>query len=186
MKSERVSKYIITNGEYYVANSNGTSFKKNKTDAFMWSLKDSAENVLANNMQEKKGYKVKETYVYQSDIDPDILMDISTITNFLDIVIDSFETETQLRELLSKTDRCISDILHFIELNDVNSVRGFKVYKQLQAYSRQCRAIKNRLKIVESINKLEIDPQILKTLLGQYKEKFYTPRELDFDDDIWK
>lgn len=184
MKPLKVSKYVITNGENYVANSLGTSFKVDKEDAYMWSTESAANNVLINQMSNKKSYLVKEITVYKSDIAPDITMDVETIQNFLDVVMDSAEHEEELRSQLRKTDRSISDILHYIEMTDLNARDGYMVYKQLKAYQRSRREIKNRLKIVESVNSLSIDPQVLKSVISFFKERSYRPRELDFDD-MW-
>lgn len=184
MKPLKVSKYVITNGEDYVANSTGTSFKANREDAYMWSTESAANNVLINQMSHKKSYLVKEITVYKSDIAPDITMDVETIQNFLDIVMDSESHEEELVSMLRKTDRSISDILHYIEMTDLNASAGFKIYKQLKAYQRLRREIKNRLKIVQAVNSLKIDPQVLKSVISFFNERSYRPREIDFDN-MW-
>lgn len=191
MSVERVSRYIITNGEKFVKNQNATSLTTVSDDAYMWALKVSAENVLSDVKNRSSNsqyanidssYKVEPVYIYISDIEPDILDDLNTIKVFTDIVKDSADREEDLLSQLSKIDRELSDIEHFIEFVDLNGVDGFKVYKKMQALRKVRREIKHRLKIVQTINSQSIDPEVLKRLVKGFDNIYYKPREVDFED----
>lgn len=190
MKSDKITKYIITDGEQYVSNTTGTSFKKSKEEAYLWTSKEAAENVLNTHLGAHKGtiaesntdFRVEPVNIYSSDIDGDVRMDIDTIEQFNDIVRDAAEHEDDLRTLQSTTDRTISDILHYIEQNDLNGVDGYRIYKKLQLYLKQRRTIKNRLHIASVINSQCIDPEVLKHLVAAYRQVYYKPREVDFEN----
>ena len=190
MKSDKITKYIITDGEQYVSNTTGTSFKRNKEEAYLWTSKEAAENVLNTHLGAHKGtiaesntdFRVEPVNIYSSDIDGDVRMDIDTIEQFNDIVRDAAEHEDDLRTLQSTTDRTISDILHYIEQNDLNGVDGYRIYKKLQLYLKQRRTIKNRLHIASVINSQSIDPEVLKHLVAAYRQVYYKPREVDFEN----
>lgn len=191
MSVDRVSRYMITNGEQFVKNQNATAITSNSDDAYMWSLKTSAENVLSDAKNRSSNsphatidnsYKVEPVYIYVSDIEPDISNDLDTIRLFADIVQDSAEREESLLAQLSKVDRELSDIEHFIEFVDLNGVDGFKIYKKMQSIRQIRREIKHRLKIVQTINSQSIDPEVLKRLVKGFGNIYYKPREVDFDD----
>ncbi len=191
MSVDRVSRYIITNGEQFVKNQNATSLTSNSDDAYMWTLRASAENVLSDAKNRSSNsphatidnsYKVESVYIYVSDIEPDISDDLDTIKLFADIVQDSAEREESLLAQLSKVDRELSDIEHFIEFVDLNGVDGFKIYKKMQSIRQIRREIKHRLKIVQTINSQSIDPEVLKRLVKGFGNIYYKPREVDFDD----
>ena len=191
MSVDRVSRYIITNGEQFVKNQNATSLTTVSDDAYMWVLKTSAENVLSDAKNRSSNsphatidnsYKVEPVYIYVSDIEPDISDDLDTIKLFADIVQDSAEREESLLAQLSKVDRELSDIEHFIEFVDLNGVDGFKIYKKMQSIRQIRREIKHRLKIVQTINSQSIDPEVLKRLVKGFGNIYYKPREVDFDD----
>jgi hypothetical protein len=187
---DRVSRYIISNGEQFVKNQNATSLTTVSDDAYMWTLKTSAENVLSDAKNRSSNsphatidnsYKVEPVYIYVSDIEPDISNDLDTIKLFADIVQDSAEREESLLAQLSKVDRELSDIEHFIEFVDLNGVDGFKIYKKMQSIRQIRREIKHRLKIVQTINSQSIDPEVLKRLVKGFGNIYYKPREVDFD-----
>lgn len=191
MSVERVSRYIITNFEQFVKNQNATSLTTVSDDAYMWTLKTSAENVLSDAKNRSSNsphatidnsYKVEPVYIYVSDIEPDISNDLDTIKLFADIVQDSAEREESLLAQLSKVDRELSDIEHFIEFVDLNGVDGFRIYKKMQSIRQIRREIKHRLKIVQTINSQSIDPEVLKRLVKGFGNIYYKPREVDFDD----
>lgn len=191
MSVEKIVKYVITDEAKYVKNQNATSLTDNPEDAYMWSLRSSAENVLsdARNRSENSqhahinnAYRVEEVSVYKQDVGADILDDLNIINLFADIVRDSAEREEELLSHLSKIDRELSDIEHYIEFVDLNGVDGFKVYKKMQNLRQFRREIKYRLKIMHDINSQSIDPDVLKRLVQYFKNLYYKPRVTDFDD----
>ena len=47
------------------------------------------------------------------------------------------------REILSKYDRRINDLLHLIEFTDANPAKAYKLYMKLQGFLRKRRAVKH-------------------------------------------
>lgn len=191
MSVDKITKYIITDGTNFVNNSNAKTVCQNSNDAYMWSLKVSAENVLkdAKNRNANSDlvrldskYHIEEVCLYRSDVPNDIISDIKVIADFADIVRDSAEREEDLLSQLSKIDRELSDIEHYIEFVDLNGVDGFKVYKKMQSLRQFRREIKYRLKIMHDINSQSIDPDVLKRLCSFFKDLYYRPKVVDFDD----
>ena len=191
MKGISVTKrYIITDGENYVTNTLATGISTDKDKAYSWSQEKSANNVLES-ARERKGsdalrldssFRVVPINTYESDIPKDILMDVSTVQDFLDIVQYSSEYEEKLLLGLRKLDREVTDIEHFIEFTDLSAVDGFRIYKKLQSILKTRREIKHRLKIVKEINSQAIDPESLKRIITFFKDVVYKPREIDFED----
>ena len=191
MPVDKITKYIITDGTNFVNNSNAKTVCQNSNDAYMWSLKVSAENVLKDAKNRNANtdlvrldskYHIEEVYLYRSDVSNDIISDIKVIADFTDIVRDSLEREEDLLSQLSKIDRELSDIEHYIEFVDLNGVDGFKVYKKMQNLRQFRRDIKYRLKIMHDINSQSIDPDVLKRLCSFFKDLYYRPKVIDFDD----
>lgn len=191
MSVDKITKYIITDGTNFVNNSNAKTVCQNSNDAYMWSLKVSAENVLkdAKNRNANSDlvrldskYRIEEVYLYRSDVPNDVISDIKVIADFADIVRDSAEREEELLSHLSKIDRELSDIEHYIEFVDLNGVDGFKIYKKMQNLRQFRREIKYRLKIMHDINSQSIDPDVLKRLCSFFKDLYYRPKVVDFDD----
>lgn len=179
----KITKYMITDGEKYVTDSNATHISTNVDSAYLWSARTSAENVLHYTKRLDETYKVEELKLYKSEVSKDILMDISTIQSFLDIVIDSAEHEEEMSELLSKIDREISDIEHYAEFVNVDAFKGYKIYKRIQELRKQRREVKNRLRMMRDINSQSVDPEVLKKLVKYFNDDLcYKPRVLDFDN----
>lgn len=82
---------------------------------------------------------------------------------------------------LSQVDLEISDIYHYIEFNNLDVQRGFKIYKQLQDALRRRRVIKDRIEIVKVMRQHGINKKNLSSVLeymGTEHKKTYTPRVL--------
>lgn len=183
MSLDKITKYMITDREKYVTDSNAVHISTNADSAYLWSSKTAAENVMKYSSRLDNTYKVEELNLYKSDISKDILSDISVIQSFLDIVIDSAEHEEDLSEMLSKIDREVSDIEHFIEFVDVDVIKGFKLYKRIQELKQQRRDVKYKLRIAKDINSQSIDPEVLRKLIKYFNENlYYRPKIVDFDN----
>ena len=188
---DTIYKYMIAGDDGYISNSNGTGVTPNRDNAYLWSTPEAAENVLrdARNRKESAGhpkigndFEVAAIKLYEKDIPDDIIMDLEVVKQFIDIVVDSADREQDLKDALSNVDRQLSDIEHFIEFTDLNARDGFKIYSKMKHLRRYRRDIKYRLKILDSINSQNIDPEVLKRMVSYFKNLTYQPREIDFDE----
>jgi len=59
------------------------------------------------------------------------------------VVFSEKEKQKSNRELISKYDRRISDLLHLIEFTDANPAKAYKLYMKLQGFLRKRRAVKH-------------------------------------------
>lgn len=59
------------------------------------------------------------------------------------VVFSEKEKQKSNKELISKYDKRITDILHLIEFTDANPAKAFKLYMKLQGFLRKRRALKS-------------------------------------------
>lgn len=86
-----------------------------------------------------------------------------------------------LCDRLSEIDQEISDIQHYIEINDVEDDEAYKVFHMLQNKLRDRRKIKDEIRIIKSIGECNIDQSLLDPLrlvVSQIKNQKYVPRRL--------
>jgi len=86
-----------------------------------------------------------------------------------------------LRGELSKIDREITDIHHFIEFKKLNAYQGWIVYKLLQKKLLKRREIKDEMLILSNLSGCYLTPESLgnieKSIIG-LEDRIYKPREL--------
>ena len=103
------------------------------------------------------------------------------ITNVTGFVQDAEERKEELAKLMSDIDKEITDIQHYIELNDLNAYQGFLSYKMLQRRLRIRRKIKNELLVLNQLGDCKMDSAMLIDVQNVIKEmdnRVYTPRIL--------
>ncbi len=103
---------------------------------------------------------------------------INTMTDF---VLDAEARKDELNKEMSDIDKEITDIQHYIELNNLNAYQGFLAYKMLQGRLRKRRKIKNELHVLSQLGSCKIDSAMLIDVQNAIKEldnKTYTPRIL--------
>lgn len=86
-----------------------------------------------------------------------------------------------LNDELSKVDREISDIHHFIEFESLNAYQGWVVYKLLQKKLLKRRSIKDEIMIAGNVLSSKIDYVSLNNVSKSIKgleHRMYKPREL--------
>lgn len=83
----------------------------------------------------------------------------------------------QLLDDLSVADQEISDIYHFIELNQLNVCEGYKAYKMLRDTLLSRRQIKNKLYILDQLSMVCKDSNVAKQN-EVYHNRVYRPRQL--------
>lgn len=186
---EEIIRYIITNDTDYVSDSNATKITDKRSGAFEWRSRQSAELVFNNARSRRHGenelqnnFYVKEITYYEVDVTPDITMDIETIKAFVDIVKDCEEHKSALEALVEKYDGMLQDVMHYIEMSELNARDGFKAYKSAKEIRRKRREYKNRLQIANVITSLNIDPEVFTNLFKYFDNPVYKPREITFDE----
>ena len=187
---DKITRYLITDGQHYASDSNCTKLSTKKSEAFEWRNETSAKAVLKQAKNRKpdsttylnNNYNVIEVHYYESEIESDIVMDLKTIQSFLDIVKYCHKYENAIRDEKDIYHNQMVDLEHYIEFTDLDVQRGYKIYKKLQEVRQHRRDAKNRLKIIETVNGLNIDEEVLDRLIKDFKEMCYKPRQIDFDD----
>ena len=85
-----------------------------------------------------------------------------------------------LNQQLSKLDKIINDLTHFIEFNDLNASQGYKMYKMLHDFLNQRREVKDLLSKIQMINSNFEDIENCDiSEFKSYNDRSYTPRVLD-------
>lgn len=182
--------YVITDG--YVFLQQDTS-KAN--EPFLWKSKEAAENFLYALLISKKK-KDSVTHFEVLPFEEPFLESTSEIEN-LDSLSLLKEAETlvqnlskraiHLRNQLSKTDKEINDLIHYIEFSsNQNVVNGYKLYKKLKDLRLTRRKIKDELLVIEyplnnGIN--ETSYFFATKRIETFKNRTYTPRT---DGDVSK
>lgn len=105
----------------------------------------------------------------------------SGINYMKDFVLDAEVRKEELNKEMSDIDKEISDIQHYIELNNLNAYQGFLAYKMLQGRLRKRRKIKNELHVLSQLGACKVDSSMLADIQNAIKEldsRTYTPRIL--------
>lgn len=100
---------------------------------------------------------------------------------FSDTLKDLRKRKQELLDLQSEVDKEISDIYHYIELNNLNAYQGWLMYKMLQYRLKRRRVIKDELSIIKHLVKCNIDTQSLseiQDIIKNMDNRKYTPRVL--------
>ena len=87
----------------------------------------------------------------------------------------------ELSQEVQDTDLEISDVVHYIEFNNLNAREGYKIYKRLNELLCKRRNLKFEQKIVTSINKNHKASEYISDILNTIKEcknDVYKPRIL--------
>lgn len=105
----------------------------------------------------------------------------SGIEYMKDFVLDAEARKEELSKEMSDIDKEITDIQHYIELNNLNAYQGFLAYKMLQGRLRKRRKIKNELHVLSQLGACKVDSAMLIDVQNAIKEldsRTYTPRIL--------
>ena len=204
--------FVITNGEYYIAQiSNGLKPVKTTDEAIQFSNENKAKNFSSAMPKTFKnlGYHVKEIVTPKLEVPKipaithkKIFTTVNTVVNNNEIQeikdkISDFEKfletlKAQRQECYNKVGVCdkkLVDIMHKAEFYDLNAADGYEVYRQLRDVRRERRVAKNKIAAINAIFEDNDFSGILnqKTsgkILG-LGNQMYSVRELDeiFPDD---
>lgn len=87
----------------------------------------------------------------------------------------------ELSEKLSRADKEISDLQHYIEMKNLNACNGYKIYKKLQMVLVQRREVKDEMLMLSIISECKMEPESISTTIARIKglsDRKYTPRIL--------
>lgn len=92
---------------------------------------------------------------------------------------------------LSKLDRSLADVYHYMENNNLNASDGYKIYKKAQTLLQQRRNCKDKIRVIDTLNHSGINSErfgsiidVLDIVTSPVRE--YEPRELTelFDEGV--
>jgi hypothetical protein len=198
-----VARYAIGNGKGYIAKDSLGRFTitTNLAIAEIY-CRDKAENVYKSSIS--KSYKARGYKVVKLDDDaPDSVrqittkelrkntekvLDVGNIQKWLDkiadlngLAADALHRKAELIEQLSKVDRELSDIAHYIEFNNLNAAQGYKAYKMEHERRIIRRSIKNEIQVLEIILGKKISETVtdeINNAVTGMDQRSYEPREL--------
>lgn len=103
---------------------------------------------------------------------------IEGVKKFID---DAENRRSELSDLLSNTDKEITDIQHYIEFSDINDEDITSTYNMLKTRLKNRRQIKNELSVLRQLAECKMDASMfgdLLTVISDLDNKTYVPRVL--------
>lgn len=103
---------------------------------------------------------------------------IEGVKKFID---DAENRRSELSDLLSNTDKEITDIQHYIEFSDINGDDVASTYNMLKTRLKNRRQIKNELSVLRQLAECKMDASMfgdLLTVISDLDNKTYVPRVL--------
>ena len=103
---------------------------------------------------------------------------IEGVKKFID---DTENRRSELSDLLSNTDKEITDIQHYIEFSDINGDDVASTYNMLKTRLKNRRQIKNELSVLRQLAECKMDASMfgdLLTVISDLDNKTYVPRVL--------
>ena len=103
---------------------------------------------------------------------------IEGVKKFID---DAENRRSELSDLLSNTDKEITDIQHYIEFSDINGEDIASTYNMLKTRLKNRRQIKNELSVLRQLAECKMDASMfgdLLTVISDLDNKTYVPRVL--------
>lgn len=191
-------KYVVyrTKSELYLNTSNGVTWVKEQSSATIYRTKSHVErevkarknlydDVIFIELEEKKYSGLDLSDIKVTLCDEDIAENMESIKNYSTLLAKSVSEIEQLvvyyQEEQKNCDLETQDILHKIELNDINNIiDGWKYAKMLQEVRRRRRIAKDNLAFLSCL----INNGVLKIAkgVGKYNSnqetRTYTPRVL--------
>lgn len=157
-------------------------------------LKDAVDYIVSGKVNKDKYISDNNDSTYKNLNIDKIKQEISTpireneldkikkdVNLFSDTLKDLRKRKQELLDLQSEVDKEISDIYHYIELNNLNAYQGWLMYKMLQYRLKRRRVIKDELSIIKHLVKCNINTQSLSEIQDMIKNmdnRKYTPRVL--------
>lgn len=193
-----MARYVITDGKRWIKKDKKGRYLPTTCGAFAEEFsKDKADKVLNNSLAKgfRSIFRVERADDVPKNVKP-VSKDFKTekvqisenITRWIDKV-ESLnglfdEVNDRNKELiyeLSKVDKELSDLLHYMEFAKLNAAQGYKAYKMVKERRIKRRHIKNEmdvLAVILSQNVNDISKNI-KNKLNEMDKRTYNPREIE-------
>lgn len=91
---------------------------------------------------------------------------------------DAAQRQTELRELLSQTDKELSDLDHYLEFSKLNACEMWYQGDKRKQVLKKRREVKNELELVAQITKLDEATEKLNKSVDNMMHRKYVPRVL--------
>jgi len=107
---------------------------------------------------------------------------LDKIADLNGLAADALHRKAELIEQLSKVDRELSDIAHYIEFNNLNAAQGYKAYKMEHERRIIRRSIKNEMQVLGIILGKKISETVtdeINNAVTGMDQRLYEPRELN-------
>lgn len=184
-------KYAIksTAGDYLSKGKNTYYETADMNLATMWDSAAKAKNVIKNaiRLSDRRKYKVVEIFKgdkESGEVLPTAACSISgsfekVVAQYWDFIDECDRRMTYLSDSLSRVDREITDITHFIEFSTLSASAGYKAYRMLHDKRKERRSIKDELEAIRDIKSYRMeDFDAIQNFMAMDRKKKYKPREL--------
>ena len=196
-----MAKYVITDGKSYIKRDKRGNFVPTSSPTFADTFtREKADNILCNQIgkclrsryriecveEDPPGIKsvtktdlVKTEKVTESD---NIQKWIDRLKDLNGLVKDASDRKEELARQLSKVDRELSDIEHYIEFSTLNAYQGYCAAKMIKDKRIIRRGIKDELMVLNIILEKRISETAVKEItkcINGLDHRKYTPRILD-------
>ena len=166
-----MAQYVITDGNRFIYRNHSGKYVPTTSEAMAdaWGRKQ-AELVYNNSLpkalktvfkvqkSDKPPKNVKQVTKVDLDNNTEKVMVTDNIQRWLDKLSDlnglakeATERKEELLGMLSRVDKELTDVNHYIEFSNLNIVEGYKAYKMVQDGRKRRRSIKNELTVLEII-----------------------------------
>lgn len=183
-KDNGTGKYVPVSGEKYALQfPSAENALKILNNSIPKTIRSSFEviGIQDDKARTTKDMNVIKNIANQTIVDDEISSWLSKVDAFASLV-ESVEVRTQeLVDLLSTTDKEISDIQHYIEFGKLNAYQGWLATSMLQNRLRQRRKYKNELATLSLIKECKIESKSIEHLhkaVDGLGERQYSPRVL--------
>lgn len=196
-----MAKYVITDGKYYIKKDKRGNFIPITSPTLANTFtRDKAENILCNQISKclRSRYHVEcieedppgiKSVTKTDLVKAEKVMEADNIQRWLDrikdlngLAKDASDRKEELVQQLSKVDKELSDIEHYIEFSNLNAYQGYQAAKMIKDRRIIRRGIKNELTVINIILGKRISEtaqeEITKCING-LDHRTYNPRVLD-------
>lgn len=186
-----MTKYVLTNKDktiWVCRDKTGYTLTTDRTKALTFDSEPAANMVYKSNLSKmikSKGIIVKALTETKVENVRDIGSSKYIVSVLSDAVAKLNCRHVELTEELSKYDRQITDIEHYIEFNTgkLNACSGYKAYKMLQDVLVLRRKVKDELSIIQAVNSKMVAPEEIANIdkeIHKLESRHYEPRELTY------
>lgn len=187
--------YVITTRNcstylYMPKNANKPAATTNVNAALIFKSMEAAKIFVNNNIPKKsrKQYTISDYWEEVNKISKDnpnieSQIDFNKLTDAMNQLDSILKHSAKYKEYLaaehSKVEAAINDLYHYIEFKNLGTVRGYRVYKELQSLLKRRRQVKDAEQLMNFVtdeNSVNVSGYI--AALKSQKDRSYTPRVL--------